>query len=543
MFYSEYRPQKFSELIGADHIVSILTASLAKEKVAHAYFFTGGRGIGKTTTARLLAMALMCEKPQKIEKPSEKYPNLYFEPCGKCKSCMAVKKGNHLDLIEIDAASNRGIDDIRILRDNVHLSPTTSKRKVYIIDEVHMLTTEASNALLKTLEEPPEHAYFILCTTNPEKVLDTIKSRCIQIQFKIPATTNIVNKLKFIAVDKGLDIADDVYEQIAKMAKGAFREAETYFEQYVNSGNSLETLISDNSDSFLKFYELILDKDLEGSMKYIQELYESGISIENWTLGFVDYLRKLLLLKVGVINIDSFGYMAVTKEIITSSSAAEIKDTLKVFMEVPKGFKDAIIPTLPLEIALVELLPENEQKRSEKEMTLEIPKKKSEEKSHTVAVENVVDKKPAKVDKSKAIVEEVKEKPAEKQAVAKEITKPMVSKEFPYKKLIDSLKETNHSIYLILSSCKLKMFDGKNLTLSASYSFHKERVLGNKIRNIIEEVSTSLNGSQVVLHCDLNEKNPDATKLTDKNLVVPNKTPLADVFNNVFGDSLEAISE
>ena len=197
MFYTEYRPQKFADLIGADHIVLSITSALANSNAPHAYFFTGGRGIGKTTTARLLAKALTCTNPKLLDHPTVK-----FEPCGECKSCKMIQNANHLDVIEIDAASNRGIDDIRTLKENIALSPTLGSSKVYIIDEIHMLSNDASNALLKTLEEPPQHAYFVLCTTNPEKVLDTIKSRCIQIVFKRPQISDLVAKITKIATDK-----------------------------------------------------------------------------------------------------------------------------------------------------------------------------------------------------------------------------------------------------------------------------------------------------------------------------------------------------
>lgn len=526
MFYSEYRPQKFGDLIGADHINAVITSSLLKNKVAHAYFFTGGRGIGKTTTARLLAKALMCENPVKFETPKNGQPNIHFEPCNECKSCLAVKKGNHLDMIEIDAASNRGIDDVRALRENVSLSPTMSTKKVYIVDEVHMLTTEASNALLKTLEEPPIHVHFILCTTNPEKVLDTIKSRCIQVQFKTPESDTIVLKLRKIADDKKIEVSDEDLQKIAKMARGAFREAETYLEQYANNGGELDFINTTDTETYNDFYKLILASDLTGSISYINKLSSDGSNIEQWTIGFIDYLRSLLLTKVGVLTIDQVKASGVDSQILTNVNATQIKEHLRTFMDVPRAFRDTVVVTLPLELALVDVIGEGSGKVS----TPITPKEAEDSK-----------KKPEKVMPLEISVPKDMPVTIEVTTTTK-VEKVKPAKDFPYKTLVETLKETNHSIYLILGSCKLNHFDGKHLVLSVPYSFHKERLLASKIRKIIEDTAEAIAGSQVIFDCVLNSK-PDAENLTDKNIVLPNKKPLEDVFHNVFGDALEAVSE
>ena len=214
MFYTQYRPQRFSELVGLDKVAQAILSQLAKGAIPHALFFCGPRGTGKTTTARLVAKALNCAKPGKDN-----------EPCGKCPSCKAVAAGRFLDLIEIDAASNRGIDDIRDLREKIKLLPTEAKYKVYIIDEVHMLTTEAFNALLKTLEEPPKHAVFILCTTDPQKVPATIKSRCQRFEFKRASVASVVQKLETIVADQQVAVAKEDLKLIAAASQGGFRDA------------------------------------------------------------------------------------------------------------------------------------------------------------------------------------------------------------------------------------------------------------------------------------------------------------------------------
>ena len=487
MFYTEYRPQKFSELIGADHIVSAITGALAKGLPAHAYFFYGSRGIGKTTTARLLAKALNCDAPVISSNSSS---SVSFEPCGKCQSCLSVRNGNHLDLIEIDAASNRGIENIRDIKENVVLSPSMGKNKVYIIDEVHMLTLEASNALLKLLEEPPTHAYFILCTTNPEKVIETIKSRCQQFQFKRPTIDELKQKLLLIAKDKNFEIAEEQIQKISKSAKGAYREAETILEQLINGNSGVVSDLFETNSDYKYLGEMILRSDVASAIEHINKVYLDGRNLDVWTEKYISYLRSLLLSKVGVKNVSN-EFIDQDDEFMKEASAQLIQKMVKRFTQALFEFKTAIIPTLPLEMALIDLL-----------------------------IENI---------------------PPEKQisSASLKIPVPVVSKDFPYKDLIEAVKPHNHSIYLVLYSCDLDSFDGKYLTLTAYYSFHKERVMSLKVKDIIQAEAEKLVGCPVVLKCDLSDKKPDAKKLTDKNVKsVKEPMDIEEVFEKVFGDDI-----
>ena len=211
--YRKYRPQIFAEVISQNHVKTTLANAITMDKVAHAYLFAGPRGIGKTTLARILAKALNCNEKDKLE------------PCTKCSSCLEIAEGRSLDLIEIDAASNRGINEIRELREQVRVSPSKEKFKVFIIDEVHMLTNEAFNALLKTLEEPPAHAIFILATTEIHRIPETIISRCQRFDFKKIPIPETVKHLEFLVKQEGIKVEKKVIENIARFSQGYLRDA------------------------------------------------------------------------------------------------------------------------------------------------------------------------------------------------------------------------------------------------------------------------------------------------------------------------------
>jgi DNA polymerase III subunit gamma/tau len=215
----KWRPQTFADLVGQEHVTETLANAIKKDRVVHAYIFSGARGVGKTTAARILAKALNC-----VNGPTA-------EPCGVCDSCKEIAAGSSLDVIEIDAASNRGIDQIRELREMVRYAPAASRSKVVILDEAHMLTGEASNALLKTLEEPPERMIFVMATTQPEDLEDTIRSRSQHFHFRALTFNEITDRLKYIATKENLKIEDGALAVIARMAEGSMRDALSLLEQ------------------------------------------------------------------------------------------------------------------------------------------------------------------------------------------------------------------------------------------------------------------------------------------------------------------------
>lgn len=289
----KWRPQVFEDVVGQGHITRTLQNAITTKRLAHAFLFSGPRGVGKTTTARILAKALNC-----AEGPTP-------TPCGRCDSCIETTAGTSVDVIEIDGASNRGIEHIRELREAVKYAPSRGKYKVYVIDEVHMLTNEAFNALLKTLEEPPPHVLFIFATTEPQKIPATIHSRCQRYGFKRIPLNEIVDQLRKIAVAEGIAITDQGLAMIARAAEGSMRDSQSLLDQAVSySGMTVRnedlqaTLGSVAQEKLLQFSAGLLSRDSGGLLKQIDGLLEQGLDMRQFLAGLVEHLRNLMVIKI-----------------------------------------------------------------------------------------------------------------------------------------------------------------------------------------------------------------------------------------------------
>ncbi len=455
MLYRTYRPQKFSELVGLETVKKTLQSQVKEGQVAHAYLFAGPRGTGKTTTARILAKAINCEERQKA-----KGKMLNGEPCGKCSACKQVESGKYLDLIEIDAASNRGIDDIRSLREKVRLAPSVGKYKVYIIDEAHMLTADASNALLKTLEEPPAHVVFVLATTEPYKLLETIRSRCQRFTFERAPVALIVEKLKEIVKKEKVKVADEDLIQIAKAAGGGFRDAETLLEQVLTGGQKIEDLVgfAKLADLGGFFEDLIAGRSAE-ALSFISELGSKGIAMESLAQRLLEYLRDLLLIKAGVgdklVEAPREQYELMKKQ-AEKLEMGQLEDMINKFTQAYDYLSQTAIPSLPLEVAVVETTARVTGGLGDR-VTGESPRVQPPRSPATQLPSNQSDQ---------------------------------------WSALMAAVKPLNHSVEAFLRSCQGEL-KGKTLEITPFYPFHREKLVELRNRKILEEAAKQVYGKGV----------------------------------------------
>ena len=359
VFYRKWRPQRLDQVVGQEPVAQTLRNAVAHGRVAHAYLFCGPRGTGKTSTARILAKAVNCLAPQG------------GEPDNECEICVSINESRALDLIEIDAASNRGIDDIRNLRDKVHFAPNAARRKVYIIDEVHMLTEPAFNALLKTLEEPPEHAIFVLATTEAHKVPLTIISRCQRFDFRRIPLEAIEARLAKLCVDEGIEASSEALSTIARTSAGSLRDAENLLEQALVSYGSplsedqVRDLLGLSSDeSALELAGHILSRSVREGLRVINSVAGEGKDIRQFHRATIEYLRGMLLLKSGAES--SLGYPEETMSKVRSlAEAASLEHVVRAMKTFAKAeFRRDSSSPLPLELALVESSLEEEPQKA-----------------------------------------------------------------------------------------------------------------------------------------------------------------------------------
>jgi DNA polymerase-3 subunit gamma/tau len=475
--YLKYRPKNLDELDLKD-VAESLKNILSKKSIPHAFLFAGPKGTGKTSAARILAKIVNCEQL-----------TVNGGPCGECEQCISIEKGNNLDVIEMDAASHRGIDDVRILRDAVKLSPVSAKKKIYIIDEAHMLTTEASNALLKTLEEPPEHVIFILATTNPEKLIETIRSRTTFIPFRKANTAEIVKSLKRVVLGEKIKADDETLNVIAEASDGSFRDGIKILEQLVAEEKDLskefleEFLFKKKDFDIENIVSLLVKKDVKKLIEEIGKLGAKGVNIETFITALLSKLRTSLLAKVGI-GVDE----------ITDLDKFQLINLIELMNEASVGISESLIEELPLEIAVI------------KWCDTEIKNQKSKIK---IEGEAIIENTLPVSDSAQTIVSDVREHAVAPVVVGEGVNSDLIGvNDDVWKNILSLVKPINASIEALLRSSKPITYDGKELTLGVYYKFHKERLEDVRHRKILEEVVAKVLGSPTKVSCTLVDPPP-----------------------------------
>jgi len=509
VFYRKWRPQTLADVVGQEHITKTLLNALESGRVAHAYLFCGPRGTGKTSTGRILAKAVNCQK------------NGRGEPCNACSLCQATTNGSALDVIEIDAASNRGIDDIRELRERVKFAPNSARYKVYIIDEVHMLTTDASNALLKTLEEPPPHAIFVLATTEPHKLLPTILSRCQRFDFRRLSHNAVVSKLSLICQQEGISIEPQSLKLVARSVSGSLRDAENLLQQLVAyyghqiDVSQVQDMLGVTTDSRVRgLVGHIAARDVAAGLDTINSLVADGLDLMQFNRGLVEYLRNMLLAKSGAeASVDlATDDLAEVKQLADKMVMEDVVRALKLFGQIDLRSRD--YSSLPLELALVESILPKEGKAPAVARQPAAPRKAetASAKSTAPAPESSSVKKdvttpeaaPAEAAAPASEPEEPKEQPG-LSAVQPELERVRSQ----WGDFVNTLRGVGSSGSLdafLRSACEPEAVEGDTLVLAFYHAFHKEKIEDAKYCRMVEKKLAEKFGSPNKIRCVLKPK-------------------------------------
>ena len=480
VFALKWRPQDFESIVGQDHIVGTLKNAIQKKRLAHAYLFTGPRGVGKTSTARILAKALNCK-----EGPTVK-------PCQKCSSCLGINQGNSLDVIEIDGASNRGIDEIRALRENVKFSPTQGKYKIYIIDEVHQITPDGFNALLKTLEEPPEFVKFIFATTHPQKVMPTIISRCQRMDFRRIPVIEIISQLEKIIREEKVAVDKEVLFAVAKSSDGSLRDAESVLDQLVSfsQGNvSLKDAISVlgmvEQDVLFTLTDKIIQKDPQGALKLFNEIIDDGKDPGVFLINLIEHFRNLMVAKVSKADTKLVDLpQEVCDRLLKQSQSLTLEDIFTAFnilVVTQEMSKRLDSQRIPLEISLVRLAYNRLESRGSGPVSQPVV-------SSAAAWEKP--KKPVLEKEKQAEPEETVKNDISPQAAHESISLEQVKN--VWNNIVNSLANIKMSVSTYLSEGEPTRVQGNMVTVAfpKNYSLHKESLDKKENKDMVEKAAS-----------------------------------------------------
>ncbi len=487
VFALKWRPKNFDEVIGQEHIVSTLKNSLVKNRLAHAYLFCGPRGVGKTSMARILAKSLNCKNGPTLT------------PCQVCPACVEIAQSRSMDVIEIDGASNRGIDEIRTLRENVKFSPVSGKFKIYIIDEVHMLTPEAFNALLKTLEEPPEFVKFIFATTHPHKVIPTILSRCHRFDFRRIPVMEIIAQLEKIVKEENIAIDKEVLFAIAKSSDGSLRDAESILDQLVSFAKEKVTLKDVISvlgvveqDALFEITDKIIQKDALAALELFNKIIDEGKDTGVFLSYLIEHFRNLMVAKISRADSRLIDLpQDICERLLKQADAFtldEIFSAFNVMVNTQETAKRMDSVRIPLEISLVKLAQEK------KDSGLKAPVKEARND-------------PSQTD----------DPPANNESAAISVTLDEIRNN--WQNLIERLKFVKISVATYLNEGNPEKLAGSALTISFAKdsSLHKESLERKENKAIIEKAIAELLNCQLRINFILSKEDAKKQEEQDEN--------------------------
>ncbi len=499
--YRKWRPQSFGKgFVGQEHVVRTLRNALNQNQVAHAYLFTGPRGTGKTSAAKILAKAVNCT--ERGENP---------DPCNHCPSCQRINDGVSLDVLEIDGASNRGIDEIRELREKVKFAPVEGNYKVYIIDEVHMLTTEAFNALLKTLEEPPSHVIFIFATTEIHKVPSTILSRCQRFDFKRLTSKEIFEHLSYLVKQENYDADEDALWLIGSEVDGGLRDAIGLLEQSIAyaegklTTKDVRTVLGlVENEALFDLARAVATHDLVNGFQVINKAQKEGKDLALFSRQAARFFRDLLLLLV--VGAEAEAPVALdpsekesAKEIAESIGLSQLQKGVDLFLDAGISSRRGSEGSLPLEMAFIHLVTEEEEASSYKKLIRRLDRLEERmailEKG-TTQLPRVLEEKPKKSEKVPELRSQViseKEKPAS----TIENTSPISEFEF-WEEVLEEVKEKKRTVEALLREGKPKGLRGNQLEIEFTLRFHWEKIREPGYSNIVREALEEVTGKQII---------------------------------------------
>lgn len=488
VFYLEYRPKKLSEIDLVDVAEKLKNFIEAKE-MPQSFLFSGPKGAGKTSAARILAKTINCSDKKN------------GEACGKCDNCKEIDGNRAIDIMEMDAASNRGIEDVRSLKEKAYLSPNKLKYKVFIIDEVHMLTKEAFNALLKLIEEPPKHTIFILCTTNPDKIPETILSRLIRVDFRKGEKTDLRRSLDKIIKGEKVSIDEKTIDFILAKSDGSFRNLQKDFNELVLTiGNDLsfemveKFYVSKSGDyTAIDFERDLIGGDVKTILGKMEKMADDGIDFVSFRISLLDYFQKRLLACFGVVKEKS------------EMSLGNLENWINLLIRASKQEKETEIDQLPLELAVIDFLGD---------IKVDTPKKVEKNKENVSVRKNDEVKESASADS----FGETKEEVVTIDVVGLSLDKIVES----WGNVLMAVKPFNHSVEAFLRAARPIKLEGRNLILEVFYPFHKDRLEEMKNREIVEKGFFKVLGVELIFECVL-------AKSKKRPLVIQNDTPVEKV--------------